>query len=312
MLWGISVTKVPVIQNRVYLASAHEACGLGDRRMTDHRTYSVSCADFQYIAKAPRQWRRPTVHFNRPPSAIRLQVAVLQSVDRQLSIFTSLGRYVVHSTSLRSRHIYQGPSWSTVLLHPPYILRKIAASDLPRIRSQILEYYEKHRENKVSGLTESNPSRHISEHGGRSREIYDSHNSDDLPGTLVCTEGSEPVKDRNLNSAYDAFNRNSIDDKEFTLKASVYFNTFEDDFGFSNAFWDEDLQQVVLGDGNGKPSISSLTVWWYKEQTVEKANWTLGETIFTITVKADGIHIMKKYKDYETIPCSERILSPNI
>lgn len=89
------------------------------------------------------------------------------------------------------------------------------------------------------------------------RKIYDANNDDDqrkLPGKLIRKEGQKPVKDKDVNNIYDncgftwdfyynAFKRNSIDNKGLPLINTVHFG---DKFG--NAFWEG--AQMVYGDGD--------------------------------------------------------------
>jgi Zn-dependent metalloprotease len=91
--------------------------------------------------------------------------------------------------------------------------------------------------------------------GEKQRTIYDTHNSQNLPGTVVRAEGSAPVQDVAVNEAYDGlgatfdfywqvYERNSIDDEGLPLNATVHFGQ-----KYDNAFWNG--QQMVFGDGDG-------------------------------------------------------------
>ncbi|SAK83566.1 propeptide, peptidase M4 and M36 [Caballeronia temeraria] len=88
------------------------------------------------------------------------------------------------------------------------------------------------------------------------RTICTANQSETLPGTVVRTEGSKPVKDDAVNEAYDGlgatfefyleiFHRNSIDDAGLPLTGTVHFGT-----NYDNAFWNS--QQMVFGDGDGE------------------------------------------------------------
>lgn len=79
----------------------------------------------------------------------------------------------------------------------------------------------------------------------RHREIYDAMGGWELPGTLVRSEGQEPVTDADTNLAYDyagdtydyywrAFGRDSIDGAGLTLSITVNSTAP----GCPNAFWD--------------------------------------------------------------------------
>lgn len=92
--------------------------------------------------------------------------------------------------------------------------------------------------------------------GEKNRTIYDAKNGQQLPGTVVRTEGSSPSSDEAVNEAYDAagatydlfyeiFDRNSIDDKGLRLDSTVHYGV-----KYENAFWNGD--QMVYGDGDGE------------------------------------------------------------
>jgi len=95
----------------------------------------------------------------------------------------------------------------------------------------------------------------LPEEGQKQRTIFDTHNSQRLPGDAVRTEGSEPGPDVAVNEAYDglgatfdffweSYQRNSIDDEGLPLNATVHFGQ-----EYNNAFWDG--QRLVFGDGDG-------------------------------------------------------------
>ena len=92
--------------------------------------------------------------------------------------------------------------------------------------------------------------------GQAQRTIYDAHNSETLPGTVVRTEGAPPIGDPAVDEAYDGlgatydffwsvYNRNSIDDEGMPLNATVHFGQ-----DYNNAFWNG--EQMVFGDGDGE------------------------------------------------------------
>ncbi|MFI5405352.1 MAG: M4 family metallopeptidase [Nitrososphaerales archaeon] len=90
------------------------------------------------------------------------------------------------------------------------------------------------------------------------RSIYDSHNNENLPGTLIRTEGgTRNITNRNKAATeafdfsgatymyyYKANNRNSIDGRGMKLDSTVHYG--ED---YNNAFWNG--TQMVYGDGDG-------------------------------------------------------------
>jgi Zn-dependent metalloprotease len=84
------------------------------------------------------------------------------------------------------------------------------------------------------------------EHGGQA----------DLPGTLMWSEGDDPVSDDAVNEAAegagdtwtfynDVLDRNSVDDRGMPLISCVHY-----DNDFDNAFWDGG--EMVYGDGSGQ------------------------------------------------------------
>ncbi|MER6334317.1 M4 family metallopeptidase [Streptomyces sp. NPDC001034] len=88
------------------------------------------------------------------------------------------------------------------------------------------------------------------------RTVYDTHHTQDLPGTKVREEGSDPGSDASVNRAYaglgatfelylKVYGRHSIDGDGLPLDATVHFGE-----GYDNAFWNG--EQMVFGDGDGK------------------------------------------------------------
>ncbi len=89
----------------------------------------------------------------------------------------------------------------------------------------------------------------------KQRLIYDTQQSETLPGNLVRSEGGAAVADASVNQAYDglgftfdfyyaAYQRNSIDNAGLTLKATVHYSK-----KYDNAFWNG--QEMIFGDGDG-------------------------------------------------------------
>lgn len=96
----------------------------------------------------------------------------------------------------------------------------------------------------------------ISTKTGLRRQVFDSKNTDDMPGDLVRKEGDPSVSDSAVNEAYDnieityrfykeIFGRESLDNRGKTLVATVHFSK-----DYDNAFWNG--QQLVFGDGDGQ------------------------------------------------------------
>jgi Zn-dependent metalloprotease len=91
-----------------------------------------------------------------------------------------------------------------------------------------------------------------------SRTVYDVEHGGryDLPGTLVWSEGDDPVSDDAVNEAAegagdtwtfykDVMDRNSVDGQGMPLISCVHY-----DNDFDNAFWDGG--EMVYGDGSGQ------------------------------------------------------------
>jgi Zn-dependent metalloprotease len=95
------------------------------------------------------------------------------------------------------------------------------------------------------------------EAGSPQRYIYDQKNNASMtPGTLVRSEGQDPVADDTVDQAYDGFGatykfywevlkRDSIDDKGMEINGMVHFDT-----RYNNAFWDGE-GHMWFGDGDG-------------------------------------------------------------
>lgn len=91
------------------------------------------------------------------------------------------------------------------------------------------------------------------------RKIYSCNSSTRLPGTLIRSEGQNPIGTRDktgdADECYDGFgatyefyktilNRNSIDNRGLTLVGSVHYGR-----KYDNAMWDG--RQMIFGDGDG-------------------------------------------------------------
>ncbi|TDW89497.1 thermolysin metallopeptidase-like protein [Kribbella pratensis] len=139
---------------------------------------------------------------------------------------------------------------------PPYLLEQLerSAGD-PSVRARIrqsLQHDAVLRTRPAAGRERMA----AAEGGGRQRKVYDAENGTDLPGTLVRSEGDDPVQDQATNQAYDGtgatwtlfkecFGRDSIDGAGLVLTSTVHY-----DRGYANAFWDG--AQMVFGDGDGE------------------------------------------------------------
>ncbi len=146
---------------------------------------------------------------------------------------------------------------------PPHILKNIAANAASKeqreLAIQALDLDHSLRTNRVTlALAGALQVRQTAQAGATPQEkrtIYDSKQTQNLPGTLVRAEGQPPVADKAVNEAYDglgdtfdfylaAYHRNSIDNAGLPLDASVHFGQ-----KYDNAFWNG--QQMVFGDGDG-------------------------------------------------------------
>ncbi len=175
--------------------------------------------------------------------------------------------------------------------------------------------------------------------GEKRRTIYNAKNGQDLPGTIVRTEGDPPIaNDDAANEAYDSagatydfyhevFQRNSVDDKGLHLDSTIHYGV-----KYDNAFWNG--SQMVYGDGDGEifqrftksvdviahelthgvtqheagllytgesgalnesfsDVFGSLVKQRIKNQTVDQADWIIGEGLFTEKIKGVGIRLLK-------------------
>ncbi|ORY01581.1 peptidase M4 thermolysin [Clohesyomyces aquaticus] len=135
------------------------------------------------------------------------------------------------------------------------------------------------------------------------------------------------------------FGRNSLDDKGLPLKGNVHYKPDPSEaFGYDNAFWDGAQMVFGDGDGvafdyftdsldvcaheltHGFVEHSSpLKYWgqsgalnesmadvfacmvehWFKNQKTSEANWIIGENIFTVEFKGDGLRKFNKDKAFE-------------
>ncbi|MFP3578338.1 M4 family metallopeptidase [Arthrobacter sp. SIMBA_036] len=145
---------------------------------------------------------------------------------------------------------------------PPYMLRKLAVQNEPRLQAVAQAAKESllHLKNlqavRSAPLPPAPPSARQSKPGPPNRTIYDAESGQTLPGRLLRKEGEPAVADVAADEAYDAlgdthrlyadiYGRDSIDDAGLALDASVHYGRLYD-----NAFWDG--SQMVFGDGDGE------------------------------------------------------------
>jgi Zn-dependent metalloprotease len=145
---------------------------------------------------------------------------------------------------------------------PPYMLRRLAARDEPRLSAvaraakEALLHVRSIQATRAlplpavpSGIRQLRP-------GPPQRTVYDTGASESLPGQVVRKEGEPATGDASADEAYaglghthrlyaEAFGRNSVDGQGLPLDATVHFGKLYD-----NAFWNG--EQMVFGDGDGE------------------------------------------------------------
>lgn len=170
--------------------------------------------------------------------------------------------------------------------------------------------------------------------GHPNRVVYDAGNQSTLPGLRVRSEGDPASGDAAVDEVFealghsyylfwDAWGRDSIDDKGMRLDATVHY-----DNNYNNAFWNG--TQIIAGDGDGHlfqrftsldviakefangliakqsgllyanesgalfnalASIFSCLVKQYAlKHTAAEADWLMGSNLFAPGVKAKAIH----------------------
>ncbi|GCE45910.1 thermolysin metallopeptidase-like protein [Thermosporothrix hazakensis] len=149
---------------------------------------------------------------------------------------------------------------SILSIIPPYITDAIKKNGSPQQRSRIQEMQEldqRLRTSRANVQRATSTAAQPTPEKARTvqRTIYDTHNTSELPGDSVRTEGSPEVSDPAVNEAYDGlgatyklyqevYRRNSIDNKGMALKGVVHYGR-----SYINAFWDGSY--MVFGDGDG-------------------------------------------------------------
>lgn len=171
------------------------------------------------------------------------------------------------------------------------------------------------------------------------RTIFDAHNTENLPGTVLRHEGGKAKGGRTVTEAYDysgltydflkkIFKRNSIDTRGMRLDSTVHYG--ED---YNNAFWNG--TQMVYGDGDGEifqrftkcidvighelthgvtqyeaaleyegqagalnesfsDVFGTLVKQFYLKQKAERADWLIGDGLFTKKIKGIALRSMKE------------------
>jgi Zn-dependent metalloprotease len=141
---------------------------------------------------------------------------------------------------------------------PPYLLEKISAARDFDIASRAAAATLRHDETfraaargarEVLAPPAAAPK-------GPDRTIADARGGEELPGTVVRTEGAPASTDVTVNEAYDGlgatyafysevYHRNSIDGWGMPLNATVHYGQ-----DYDNAFWNG--SRMVFGDGDGE------------------------------------------------------------
>jgi Zn-dependent metalloprotease len=222
---------------------------------------------------------------------------------------------------------------------PPYMLKEVAKREEGAMREHALESLavsaQLRGQRAVLGLLPQAMTAFAV--GGKSRNVFDAHHTEDLPGKLVRREGDKATRDKAVNEAYTyagvtydfykkIFNRNSVDARGMRLDSTVHY-----DVNFDNAFWNGN--QMVYGDGDGvifqrftkcldvighelthgvtqfeaglvyrgQPGalnesfsdvFGSMIKQWRLKQKADKADWIIGEGLFTPQINGVGIRSM--------------------
>lgn len=148
---------------------------------------------------------------------------------------------------------------------PPYMLERMARSPQPQVSARAianLTSSSAFMASRLSARTQPGLYALRSPDGVKHRLIHDAKGTDDLPGSLVRSEGQGPVGDKAVDEAYEGsgdvydfydqlFERNSLDDNGMSLVSTVH--VAEVDFEgnhvpLSNAYWNG--SQMAYGDGD--------------------------------------------------------------
>ncbi|MDT8896526.1 M4 family metallopeptidase [Halomonas sp. I1] len=138
---------------------------------------------------------------------------------------------------------------------PPYLLERLAGSSDARQRDRAYRTLHDDRGFRARAgrivRPDGSPRR-----GEPVRHVHSAHQTRDLPGERVRSEGAAASGDPAVDEAYrglgatyalywEAFQRHSLDDRGMALLATVHYGQ-----EYENAFWDG--QQMVFGDGDGE------------------------------------------------------------
>ena len=148
---------------------------------------------------------------------------------------------------------------------PPHITDELVRSTNPQVRSAAiaqLRNASKMRAFREAAQAMPSLMAAMAPNKKRTRLVYDSQTTAELPGKLARSEGQAKVGDKAVDEAYEfsgdtydfydkVFSRNSLDDNGMTLISSVHVGEV-DDLGqlvpMNNAFWNG--EQMAYGDGD--------------------------------------------------------------
>ncbi|HEX8191024.1 MAG TPA: M4 family metallopeptidase, partial [Pyrinomonadaceae bacterium] len=150
---------------------------------------------------------------------------------------------------------------------PPYITDELCKSPDPAVRSRaIAQLRNATRMRAFREAAQFTPllMAAAAPNMKRNRLVYDAKQSDQLPGTLVRSEGQPKTGDKAADEAFDGagdtydfydkiFSRNSLDDNGMTLISTVHVKEVDDDgqlVPMNNAFWNG--EQMAYGDGDDR------------------------------------------------------------
>lgn len=145
---------------------------------------------------------------------------------------------------------------------PPYMLRRLAAQNEPRMLAvaraakESLLHIKDLQAVRTAPIPAAPPSARQAKPGPPHRTVFDAGGTETLPGREVRKEGAPAAGDAAVDEAYDGlgdthklyadiFGRDSIDGAGLHLNASVHYGKLYD-----NAFWDG--SQMVFSDGDGE------------------------------------------------------------
>jgi Zn-dependent metalloprotease len=163
------------------------------------------------------------------------------------------------------RGVAESHRCSIFCIVPPHVFDQIARSGDDEQRAWALDTVSRDQSLRAARLQNAFPSLLPSLRtdalaaatpGKPKRTIYDVHNAEQLPGTVVRAEGGPSGGDKAANEAYDGlgatytlywevFKRDSIDDAGLPLDGIIHYGE-----KYDNAFWD--THRMIFGDGDGR------------------------------------------------------------